>query len=61
MKVLSKDDRHKIEQAYQELEKVREMLKIIKAGDYFDSLNAEENRLIRFISNIKGLNEPNMN
>ena len=59
--------RKRIEQAYNELEEVRKMLKILhyakdtEGNEYYDSLSAEENRLIRFISNIKGLNEPNMN
>ena len=64
MKNVKREDRLKIERAYKELEDVRKLLRL-SAGDdsneFIDSLNAEENRLIRFISNLKGLNEPNMN
>lgn len=66
-KELTKQDRDKIEKAYKELEQVRGMLKMIylakseEDNKYLDSLNAEENRLLRYIENIKGLNEPNMN
>ena len=66
-RVLTKDDRNKIEKAYKELEEVRKLLRMaymagsVDKNDYADSLNAEENRLLRYIENIKGLNEPNMN
>ena len=59
-----KEDRKKIEKIYKELEEVRELIKIIYlSGDnkFLDSLDAEENRLLRFIENIKGLDSPSMN
>ena len=64
---MTKEQRKEIEAIYKELDKVRVLIDLIylsntaPENEYFDMINAEENRLLRMIAKLKNLDEPNKN